>query len=183
MRLPTTSVINVKISIVQIYSRYSDHVKDKYLFMRDNDTLILENLYDSVSNEQYEWVDVEDQEVMDGAWDLASNAPINILSDKELMGALEVIPSPQEGYRIIVGALFGSSYNEGMGRQYSFDIIVDENYQGKGIGRMLFNQGLNEAKNEMADAIHLEVHSELVLNMVKRAGFTHIDGVIWEKEL
>lgn len=130
--------------------------------------------------ETFQPADIEDQDVLDGAWDLASNAEINILSDKELMGAIEVIPSPSEGYRTIVGAWWGSSAHGG--EEFSFDIIVDEDWQGKGVGRMLFDSAMSEARDGVgAERVCLEVHNDKVAAMARKAGFAHGGGSQWSK--
>lgn len=54
------------------------------------------------------WADIEDQETMDGAWALAEESPINILSDMELMGAISR-PVEEVYADSIVGAWFGGS--------------------------------------------------------------------------
>jgi ribosomal protein S18 acetylase RimI-like enzyme len=111
---------------------------------------------------------------MDGAWAIAEESSINILSDKELMGAVVRVNHDDHtefSANDVVGAWFGGVRDGGS--TFSFDIVVDPAYQGKGIGRMLFDAGIAEATSCGAEKISLEVVSDVSKAMVeKEGGFT-----------
>ena len=115
------------------------------------------------------WADPEDPEICDGAWALEVESGINVLH-KDLMGAVarntalthNDPPTAQD----VVGAWFGAVGNG----EASFDLIVDPVYQGKGIGRMLFDDAMAVLSDCGAEIIHLEVVSPIVAKWPKKPG-------------
>ena len=142
---------------------------------------LVKQLTENIENGAFVFADVENQEVMDGAWGIAEESNINILSDKELMGAVVVSKDHEPSANDVVGAWFGS-YRRG-GSIFSFDLVVDPVYQGKGIGKMLFDSAMNEASSSEVSVISLEVHSDIVAKMAQKAGFTHRGGSSWIKKV
>jgi len=111
--------------------------------------------------------------MLEGAWDLANDSPINVLSDKELMGVLvRSTPHRESGSEDVIGAWFGSTHDGA----FSFDLVVDPAYQNQGAGKMLFDAGCNEADWSGHDKIQLEVCNPAVARMAQRAGFTHLSA-------
>lgn len=78
------------------------------------------------------------------AWDLIKGSGINILSDKDVH--LVAIDGS-----MVVGALYTSL----VGDKYSFDVIVHPDYQRRGIGRKLIQEGINEYGN--LDGVDMEL--------------------------
>lgn len=134
----------------------------------------------------FRWANIDDQNIMDGAWAISEESSINILSDKELMGAIVRV-----GYRgeddnefsanDVVGAWFGGTRDGGS--TFSFDIVVDPTYQGKKLGRMLFDAGISEAHSCGAELISLEVVSDLSRAMVEKDGGFTFYGRVAEKSI
>lgn len=96
-------------------------------------------------NEEYDLYDYSDQ-----INELENKSGIRILRGKDL----SVIAFLEEEGKII-----GVLYTEFSDGKYSFDVIVDEKFRGKGIGRELMDIGIREyqnLKNEF-DNVELEV--------------------------
>ena len=96
-------------------------------------------------NDEYDLYDYSDQ-----INELENKSGIRILRGKDL----SVIAFLEEEGKII-----GVLYTEFSDGKYSFDVIVDEKFRGKGIGRKLMDIGIREyqnLKNEF-DNVELEV--------------------------
>lgn len=133
------------------------------------------------SERNFVFVDIDDQEVMDGAWAIAEESAINILSDMELMGA--IVPNSEriaeEGPNAgdIVGAWFGGGRDGG--DVFSFDVVVDPAYQGQGLGKLLFNDAMAAAADY--SRVELTVVNDRMRKIVEQNGFQP-DGGSWVKE-
>ena len=87
---------------------------------------------------------------------------INILSDKEL-----TLLAVMDGK--VVGALYTSTGPN----DYSFDIIVDKPYRGKGIGKQLTDLGLsdyNQVGDELGVPLKLDVVNPKMIPYLKLKG-------------
>lgn len=100
---------------------------------------------------EYSFVGESDYEVAGQAYDLARRSEISILSDKEPV--LVAV-----GHSKVVGALFTSL----MSNSYSFDVVVDPEYQGRGIGRELIDAGISEYSNLKAEMPEITMDLDVV---------------------
>src|SRR5690606_25867581 len=114
---------------------------------------------------------IDEQEVKDGAWAIAEESSINVLSDKELTAAISFLQyeDSEPTAESVVGALFANV--EQGGTVYSFDIVVDPTFQRKGIGTRLMRFAMQEARGNDCERVELVVVSEVMRRMVLDYGF------------
>ena len=110
------------------YSHASDATQDEYTI--DEEVIPFSSEGDFDDEE-----DFERDQMYQQAYDLVPNSGINILSGKELSGV--VINNG-----VVVGAIFTELNN--FDKEFSFDVIVDKNYRGSGIGKELVKYGVDE---------------------------------------
>ncbi len=138
----------------------------------------LTTLIENAEPQNFIFVDTDDQEVMDGAWAIAEESGINILSDMELMGAIvpngERIAEEGPNAQDIVGAWFGGARDGG--DVFSFDIVVDPAYQGNGISKLLFKDAMGAAQDY--PETRLTIVNKRLEGIASRSGFV-IDGGEW----
>jgi len=82
--------------------------------------------------------------VNDDPWSLANKVGITILSDKDLF--ISVVDLDENR---VIAALFNAYQND----EYSFDVVVDPNYQGQGIGTELIDIAMQDFRAMPEDAI------------------------------
>ena len=113
------------------------------------------------------WFSQDDEEMdydlADEALQVAKRSGINILSDKELTAAT-----------IEKGKVTAALFTGLSGDVYSFDVAVDPTHQGKGLGSQLLDLGIREFDNyrEMGASMKIDVVNPLVIEMLKRRGFS-----------
>lgn len=99
------------------------------------------------------------------ALDLAKSSGINILRSKELH---EIVLNKDQ----VIGAVFIESDNE----EFSFDIVVAEEFRGKGLGNYLVDEVVSIYYNEGYEEIGLKLVADVVNpdmeRMLSRKGFT-----------
>lgn len=99
------------------------------------------------------------------AWDLARDSEINILSDKELY---DVVSNQGK----LMGALWASWDQDG---GFSFDVIVDPKFRGKGIGSELVDIAMQRFNDESAafenPHYDLDVVNRQMVGILRRKGF------------
>lgn len=113
--------------------------------------------------EWYEEVYGDQYEMASEAYDVAKKAGINILSDKDLETAYVI-----DGR--VVGALFTGFHSD----EYSFDVAVDPEFQGKGIGKSLTEMGIEGFDQYDMDgeaSISLDVVSPKMEDILSKRGF------------
>jgi GNAT superfamily N-acetyltransferase len=96
--------------------------------------------------------DGDEDGLADAAWDLASRSDVNVLSDKDLLAV-----ALDDGE--LVGAVFDSLVAD----SYSFDVVVDPDHMGRGVGRKLIDAAMSNF-----DTLK-ETGAKLVLDVVNRA--------------
>lgn len=127
----------------------------------------------------FAFADVDDQEVCDGAWSIAEESSINILSDMELMGAVIATKSYTEELGPVANDVVGAWFGGSRGNTFSFDLVVDPAYQRNGIGRMMFEAALAFANDY--ERVELDVVNPHMIGLVKSYGFENEYGRTWSR--
>jgi len=113
-----------------------------------------------------QWVDTEDPnpDWYDAAYEIANKAGIRILRDKELTAIAIEDDQP-------VGALFTGH----TGGVYSFDVAVLPEYQGRGIGKALTDEGIQHYRDsfdeESGVVMEIDAVNPKMVEILKKRGF------------
>jgi GNAT superfamily N-acetyltransferase len=111
--------------------------------------------------------DEDDQDFGEQAWKLAKESEISILSDKDLK-----FVAIADGR--VVGAVFDALSRADDGEhEYSFDTLVDPEYQGRRIGSRLMDAGLEEfasLEGEIGARLALDVVNPMMVEALRRRG-------------
>lgn len=108
--------------------------------------------------------DYDGEDIFDQVDELEKNSPINILRGKDLMAVY-----------IDTGKVVAGLYIEMLKDEFSFDILVAKDHQGKGIGSKLLDIALEEfelhkdANDEMT--IRLDVVNPIMKKALEKRGF------------
>lgn len=149
---------------------------------------ILENFefvfFNEEDPEEFENLQVDQDEAANAAHSIANNSGLNILSDKNLSGVLIDTDDKQ-----IVGGLWVSNND----RDFSFDIAIIKEYRNKGLSYKLIDNAMEEYnyQNDMHNEIYdkplpmsVDVINPILANTLKnKYGFKVIQNVSSDRVL
>ena len=120
----------------------------------------------NLSGESFDFDDEEGDRdtLIQQAWALAKQSPINILSNKDLNSAAVINEQ-------VVGVLF-IAWNQ---NEFSFDVIVSPQFQQQGIGKQLIGVAMSEFRwmSEGIEGAHIkaDVVNNFLIPVLQRYGF------------
>lgn len=124
------------------------------------------NFFEYYNQEEIIFSDDVDYDDVEAAYRMAKKHGISILTDKDLYA---IIKRGDD----IAGALWTSFLSD----EYSFDIVVNDKYQGRGIGKKLVDIAIDDYKSyedAYGDEASLKayvVNKEVMIPLLKRKGF------------
>ena len=121
-----------------------------------------------VSDESFDWDEEETgldyQTLQQQAWDIAKQAPINILRDKNLSAVA-----------LLNGQVVGTCFTSWNQEEYSFDVIVSPKFQQQGIGKKLIDYAMSmfrwDSDGREGAHIKAEVVNKNLIPLLARMGF------------
>jgi len=132
-----------------------DNIRSEQQLLSENNGKRFQLLhYDNDYNEHFEEYGLDEYEVADDANRIAIDGGVTILNMMELSGILVDVKLSK-----VIGGIWVSHDSE----KFSFDIAIDSNYQGMGLGTILIDAALQEygSQKEVADEMDNEFNMEV----------------------
>jgi len=130
----------------KIYNEYHTKIREEVVYVHDGQI-------DPESD-----ADVDEEPLFDQVDTLEKNSPISILRGKDLFAIY-----------LDNGKAVAAAYNEVDGDEFSFDIIVADSHQGKGIGSKMIDLALEEFEMHKDANDEIQIRVDVVNPVMKKA--------------
>jgi GNAT superfamily N-acetyltransferase len=126
----------------------------------------------------FDYLDTEDQRVINQAWRIPEAVGLRVTNAYELMVCLGILSQDPVDDSVSRPLVFGAVYGACLAGSLHADLLVLPAYQGLGVGRRLWDS--LRWLSEGTDSIILDIRSPQVLKWAEADGFELKHGTIYE---